>query len=193
MDYKRFYDTLFTPLAAQLGTIDENTIFAIIGFDAGGPLNFATIGADSGSNPISYVSCELAVRDSQVPTKHGGYRYELLTSCDDEQWVREVLTNLGRMSMEVAFDHGHTVDIGAVVNQGRLRGMLGGRPAIQGVLFQRQFTVEYEGTRYGVLRCVGITRGEMEHALSKSADSLVSLLKKGGVWPHTLVGRRSTV
>src|SRR5688500_14138466 len=102
MDYKQFYAALYAPLVTGIGPIDKDTIAAIIGFDAGGPLNFCTIGVDGGSKIITYVSCELAAREEQVPAKQGGYRYELLSSCDDEGWVRKVLTSLGRMSMEVA-------------------------------------------------------------------------------------------
>jgi hypothetical protein len=191
MDYERFYTALFAPLRESIGPIDKNTIFAIIGFDVGGPLNFCTIGADRSSGPISYISCELAVRDEQVPTKDGGYRYELLTSCDDEQWVRKVLTKLGRMSLEVAFDHGHTVDIGSLVNQQGAEGAHGSAPPIQGVLFQRECITEHQGKRFGVLRCVGITRAEMEFAMTEGSSALVSRLIVAGVWPHTLVHRRS--
>jgi len=193
MDCKRFYYTLFAPLAESIGPIDEDTIFAIIGFDAGGPLNFCTIGAHPEAKIITYVSCELAVRDEQVPTKHGAYRYELLSSCDDEQWVRRILTNLGHMSMEVAFDHGHTVDIGEVVNGARSEATLGGEPPIQGVLLVRECTADYEGSKYGILRCVGITRPEMEFARSKGSAALILRLMAAEVWPNTLVNRKSAV
>ncbi|HEY2787524.1 MAG TPA: suppressor of fused domain protein [Fimbriiglobus sp.] len=193
MDYKQFYETLYAPLAASIGPIDKNTIVAIIGFDAGGPLNFCTIGVDSGSKIITYVSCELAVREEQVPAKQGGYRYEFLSSCNDEKWVRKVLTNLGRMSMDVGFDHGHTVDIGPVVNKSGVKSMLAGKPRIQGVLFQRECTAEFEGVQYGVMRCVGITRPEVEYALSAGSAKLVARLKEASVWPNTLINRDSVV
>src|SRR5260221_14113422 len=111
MGCKRFYAQLFAPVEAQLGPIDSETLCAISGFDAGGPLNFCTIknGAD---NPfITYVSCELAVRKEQQPCDLG--RYELLCACDDEQWVRSIITRIGQESMHTAFGHGHTLDISA--------------------------------------------------------------------------------
>lgn len=46
MDYVRFYAALFASPEAAIGPIDKNTIFAIMSFDSGGPLNFSTIGAD---------------------------------------------------------------------------------------------------------------------------------------------------
>lgn len=41
MDYEKFYRQLFAPLEVMLGPVDRDTIVAIIGFDAGGPLAFA--------------------------------------------------------------------------------------------------------------------------------------------------------
>ena len=160
MDYEEFYSVLFAPLEATIGPVDDYTIFAIMGFDGGGPLNFCTIGANHKNGPITYVSCELAVREEQVPTKKGGYRYELLTSCDKEPWARTVLSDLGRMSMNVALDHGHTVDIGVSVNRRRSKTRLARKPPIQGVLLHQECTASYHGRRYGILRCVGITRPE---------------------------------
>ena len=191
-EYPRFYKALFAPLEGRIGPIDPKTIVALIGFDLGGPLNFCTIGAERKGQPVTYVSCELAVRPEQVPAKDGQFRYELLTSCDDERWVRSVLTALGRMSMSVAFDRGHTVDIAAVIS--KELGPSGGDPSpIQGVLFTFAAGVEFEGGRYGVLRCIGITRPEMDLCRSKGAVAVMDRLKNAGVWPHTLVRRASTV
>ena len=49
MDYKQFYAALFAPLAATFGPIDKHTIFHIMGFDGGGPVNLSTIGIDIGT------------------------------------------------------------------------------------------------------------------------------------------------
>ncbi len=113
MEYQRFYNQLYAPLARELGPIDRNTIVAIIGFDAGGPLNFCTFGGEANSGRITYVSCELAVRDDQRPNACG--RYELMASSDSEEWVRTVLSDTARMSLEVVFDDNNTMDIGCWV------------------------------------------------------------------------------
>src|SRR5262245_7468527 len=94
MDYQEFYRQLFVPLEASIGPIDRDTIVAIIGFDGGGPLNFCTIGCERSGPCITYVSCELAVRDEQIPCEFG--RYELLSTCDDEKWVRSIVSDIGR-------------------------------------------------------------------------------------------------
>jgi hypothetical protein len=190
MNYEQFYKKIFAPLNESIGPIDRNTIVAIMGFDGGGPLNFNTIGRDTNSSPITYVSCELSVREEQIPTESGGYRYELLASCDSEKWVRQILTNLGRMSLEVAFDHGHTIDIGPIVNENLPRGK---SPTIQGVLLQEECTALYQGERYGVLRCIGITRPEMEFGLSVGTSVLVSRLEECDFWPNTLTQRESII
>ncbi len=182
MDYERFYRELFAPLEKQIGPIDPNTILAIIGFDCGGPLNFSTIGTSDGERTITYVSCELAVREEQVPSDFG--RYELLCSCDQEQWVRSNVTNLGHMSMESKFGHGHTVDMGPVV---------GTDVPIQGVLFASECSSIIDGKSYGIFRIIGLTRSEMEYKQSRGLKALTTLLKKGGVYPHTIVDRESVV
>jgi hypothetical protein len=182
MDYQQFYRQLFAPLESNIGPIDVNTIFAVIGFDCGGPLNFCTIGAERQERAITYITCELAVRQEQVPSKFG--RYELLCSCDDEQWIRKYISKLGRMSLETELGHGHTVDMGEVV---------GPDAPIQAVVLEKQCSAIIDGRRYGVLRVIGLTRAEMVYKRSHGLPPLRRLLKKGGVYPHTLVGRASLV
>jgi hypothetical protein len=150
MDYKQFYRQLFAPLESQIGPIDVYTIFTIIGFDCGGPLNFRTIGSEREERAITYITCELAVREEQVPSEFG--RYEFLCSCDDEQWIRSNISNLGRMSLETKFGHGHTVDMGEVV---------GPDAPIQAVVLEKQCSAIIDGQLYGILRVIGLTRAEM--------------------------------
>jgi hypothetical protein len=182
LDYQRFYKKLFAPLEAQMGLIDANTVFAIIGFDCGGPLSFSTIGANRGEQVITYVSCELAVRNEQIPSDLG--RYELMCSCDDERWVRTNLTNLGHMSLETTFGHGHTVDLGEVV---------GPKAPIQGVVFEIQCSANIAMQSYAIFRVIGLTRAEMDYKRVHGLPALVKVLKKGGVYPHTLVDRDSLI
>lgn len=182
MDYKRFYAKLFAPLEAEIGPIDPLTISAIVGFDAGGPLSFCTIGAKRGEAFVTYVSCELAVRKEQTPSDVG--RYELLCSCDDEQWVRSILSVLGRMSLGTRFGPGHTVDIGPVV---------GPDASIQSVLLETQSRTTIHGKKYGILRVIGITRDEMEFKQSRGSAELVRALRACGAYPHTSVNRSSAV
>ncbi len=115
LDYEAFYRMLYAPLKRKGGPLDPMTIFAIIGFDVGGPLNFCTIGRGSGKPFVTYISCELAPRHEQKPSKFG--RYELLCTCDDEKWVRKIVTDIGRESLESTFGHNHTMDIGVWVKK----------------------------------------------------------------------------
>jgi len=180
MDYNSFYTKLFAPLESSIGPIDAETIAAIIGFDAGGPLNFCTIGYNT-SNPIkTYVSCEMAVRKEQRPSSAG--RYELLVSCDDERWVRSVITDIARMSCDVSFGDGHTLDICNLVGEDA---------CIQGVVFERLCQSSIEGSLYCILRIVGVTRGELELARTIGAAQLLAKLKSAGVYPNTLIDRKS--
>ncbi|HLW65794.1 MAG TPA: suppressor of fused domain protein [Gemmataceae bacterium] len=182
MDYQLFYRQLFEPLEALLGPIDKETIVAIIGFDVGGPLNFCTIGAGNGAKFTTYVSCELAARPEQLPARFG--RYELSATCDDETWVRRILTRIGRTSEDVVFGHHHTLDIAAWVSADE---------PIQGVVLEKLCTAEIDGENYGILRCIGITRGEMEFKQMHGSNSLILELKHKGVYPNTEINRKSVL
>lgn len=57
MDAHRFYAALFAPLVHTMGALDPETLVAIVGFDAGGPLCFRTLGRGSGRF-TTYVSCD---------------------------------------------------------------------------------------------------------------------------------------
>jgi hypothetical protein len=182
MDDHEFYLRLFAAFRPHIGPIDKNTIVAIVGFDAGGPLNFCTIGAERAERFVTYISCELAVRREQQPSEFG--RYELLISCDSEKWVRSIVTEIGRMSLETVFGHHHTLDIGAWVEPGDL---------IQGVVFEEVCAAHVDGQNYGILRCVGITRSELEFALQRGSAELLDCLREAGVYPNTSVRRESVV
>jgi hypothetical protein len=182
MDYDRFYRRLFGPLEASLGPIDRDTIVAIVGFDGGGPLNFCTIGRSVNSPIVTYVSCEMAVRNQQQPSEFG--RYELLTSCDDEQWVRSVVSDVGRMSFATVFGDGHTLDIGSWVKSS---------DSLQGIVFEKVYDCRISAKSYGILRVIGVTRRELQYARESGAPALLERLKAAKVYPNTCVGRASIV
>ena len=181
-DYRSFYESLFSPIEAMIGPIDLETIGAVIGFDMGGPLSFCTIGASNHSSMITYVSCELAVREEQKPSSIG--RYELLCTCDDQAWVRTIVSRIGRASLETVFGPNHTLDIGALV---------GPEDPIQGVLLEQVCTVEIDQRQFSILRVIGITRPELEFALKSGIANLRDCLTDAGVYPNTIVNRASVV
>src|SRR5215207_5934582 len=88
MDYVGFYKQLFQPIEERVGHVDEASITAIIGFDCGGPVTLCTVGYGR-EQFVTYVTCELSVRDEQQPAEFG--RYEVMMTCDDEAWVRKIL------------------------------------------------------------------------------------------------------
>jgi hypothetical protein len=182
MDYDAFYEELFRPLERELGPIDRLTIAAIVGFDVGGPLQFSTFGHDGPVERRAYVSCELAPRAEQQPSHRG--RYELLIHCADEQWVRSVLSDIGRMTLEVSFDDGHSLDFGPWVEP---------EATLQGVVFEHAWTATIDGSSYCVLRVIGVTRPELEYAQSRGVSALLSLLREAGVYPRTITDRTSAV
>ncbi len=182
MDVQRFYKRLFAASEPYIRPIDKNTIVAIIGFDDGGPLNYCTIGRDQDEQFVTYISCELAVRPEQLPSQFG--RYELLASCDNAKWVRSIVTQIGRMSLATVFGHHHTLDIGPWVQPS---------DPIQGVVFEKVCKAKSGDESYGILRCIGITRTEMEFACERGSAKLLGRLRKAGVYPNTTCQRESVM
>lgn len=182
MDCQAFYAELFRPIEKAVGPIDPSTIVAIIGFDGGGPLNFSTVGAEDSVDFVTYVSCELAVRKEQVPSSQG--RFELMCHCNDEDWVRRVLTAIGRMSLEALFDDGHTVDVSELA---------GYESSLRGLVLERYAAVVIDNTQYALLRVHGITSEELEFARSEGPEALLKRLKATGTYPNTDIRRRSVL
>lgn len=173
MDYKGLYQQLFRPVKEQVGPLDRNTLASIIGFDAGGPLNLCTVGYGKGDF-VTYVSCELAVHPQQVESNVG--HYELMITCDDEDWVRSVLSELGRMSLSVQFNPGHTIDIKALV---------GTSCPTQGLVLEEFSRACIYGKPYGILRVVGVTRRELRLAVKEGAANALAKLHLSKCYPRT--------
>lgn len=176
MESEEFYDLLFAPVAAELGPFDTTSMGAIVGFDMGGPISLMTIGRDRNEEFVTYVTCELAIREDQVPSDEG--RYELLLTCDDESWAWDILTSVGQMTTDEAFDHGHTLDIVPWVGEDAV---------LQGIAFERQSSSRIEDCEYSVLRVHGLTRAELDEAISSGVSYVLAQRKKDGVYPRTRV------
>jgi hypothetical protein len=161
---QEFYDALFAPLIATYGPLDRDTLTAVVGFDAGGPVSLCTVGY-GGPTPTLFVTCELAVRREQIPSKCG--RYELLAISSDEEWARSTLTNIAEMTFEFAFGHLHTLDIGPWVEEDA---------KIQGILFTEAYTVVIAGEQYAIFRCSPLTRDQLERAMDGQAEELATEL-----------------
>jgi hypothetical protein len=71
----------------------------------------------------------------------------------DEKWVRLVVSDIGRMTLETAFGNDHTMDIGEWVGAGA---------PLQGVVFDEASRCRIGGVPFGVMRVVGVTHPEME-------------------------------
>jgi hypothetical protein len=181
MDYNRFYKQLFQPIEERIGHVDEASIMAIIGFDCGGPVTLCTVGYGR-EQFVTYITCELSVRDEQQPAEFG--RYEVMMTCDDEAWARKILTKIGQMSLEGVFEHGHTVDIGQIV---------GPDYPLQGLVVEEFARVTVDGRGYGILRFHGVTRSELEFAMESGTDELLERLGRAGVYPRTSIHRRESV
>jgi len=105
-DYREFYRSLFAPLQAQYGPLDAETVSAIIGFSAGGPVSLSQIAAKQ-----VFVTCELAAYPEQQLSSEG-LRFELFSAEGRSlDWCRRVLTALGNLSLEAELGDRHTIEI----------------------------------------------------------------------------------
>jgi hypothetical protein len=181
MDYQRFYRQLFQPIEERIGHVDAASIMAIVGFDYGGQVTLCTVGRGR-EQFVTYVTCELSVREEQPPAEFG--RYEVMMTCDDEAWARKILTKIGQMSLESVFEHGHTVDIGPIV---------GPDSPLQGLVVEEFARVAVDGCGYGLIRLHGATRPELEFAMEAGTDELLERLGRAGIYPRTSIHRRESV
>ena len=105
-------------------------------------------------------------------------------TCDDEDWARKILTQMGHMSFDDVFAHGHTVDIGQVAGAGC---------PLQGLVVEEFARVTIDGRSFGILCFHGVTRSELEFAMKFGADELLKRLRQAGVYPRTSINRTESV
>jgi len=137
-----------------------------------------TIGRSLGEQFVTFITCELSIREDQVDSEVG--KYELMVTCDDAMWARKILTNVGQMSIDVEFGHGHTLDIGPWVAD---------IDPIQALAFERYANCLLGDQPYGILRLHGLTRPELISALETSVDAILARRRAAGIYPRTYVGK----
>ena len=64
---------------------------------------------------------------------------------------------------------------------------------IQGVVFEQAFSAELMGERSGLLRCIGVTRPELEFAMRHRTPALVERLEHSHVYPRTMIHRKESI
>ncbi|MBX2798658.1 MAG: suppressor of fused domain protein [Myxococcales bacterium] len=181
MRVQSVYGPLFEPLIEENGPLDPQTPVSDTPFDPKGELTVSRF-VRSQSRFVTFVSSGLCLRPEQKPSRMG--RYELLIHSDDEGWAREVLTDVARMSLDVRFEPGHTFDLSAWAFE---------TDPLQGVVFDEVSRTRIDGERFGVLRCVGITRTELAFARHAGGKSLLSRLRDRRSWPRSDRARRAVV
>jgi hypothetical protein len=86
--------------------------------------------------------------------------------------------------LEELFEPGDTLDIGQWVSADA---------PIQGVVFEDAFCAELQGEHCGLLRCIGVTRPELEFAMKHGTPALIARLDRAHVYPHTMIHRRESI
>jgi hypothetical protein len=128
------------------------------------------------------VSCELAVRDEQVPSDAG--RFEIMSHCNDEAYAQRLLTRVGELSFDAELGHHHTIE---------LWGEEESDSALRGVLLELAHRVTVGGEPFAILRCVGVTQPELVFAREPGVPALIALLVAAGVYPRTDPTRASVL
>ena len=109
MAYEQHYSNLFQALEDAYGKLDTDTITAIIGFSAGGPVSMCKRKA-----ALLFVTCELSVYEEQQ-TSTDGLKFELFSKDDfDQEQAHAIFTALGRLSTEAQLGNDHTVDLSPI-------------------------------------------------------------------------------
>ena len=104
-------------------------------------------------------------------------RYELILTCNDEEWATSLLTNIALMTFETAFDHGHTMDILPWLDDPKF--------PVQGVIFEEFSSSQIDGGRFGIFRVHGVSRIELDVAREKGSNAVLMRRKKQGRYPFT--------
>ncbi len=181
MKQDRFYEELFRPVRERIGPIDATDIIPFVGFDRGGVVRLSTVGRERGEF-VTFVTCELATCPGQRPARFGNY--EFMMSCDDTPWTRKVLTAVGRMSFQNAFEHGHALDIGET---------FGPDFPIQGLVVEEFARTSADGRPCGIHRIHGLTRPELDFVIRFGVNRLLEASRQAGVYPHTSIHRSWSV
>jgi len=140
MDYNAFYKILFSKVEQEIGLVDEETISAIVGFSAGGPVSLSQV-----ESKKVFITCELSLYPQQKKSSEK-INFEFISIGDFEmEWCRRVFTSLGALSMDAVLGHGHTINISEIVDSEDTRKRIK-------LLFYSQST--YKGKKYGIYRVV---------------------------------------
>ncbi len=105
----KHYNALFAEVVTTFGALRSETMSAVIGFGAGGPVSVAVV-----DNKPVYVTCELSLYPEQMPSAEGE-RFELLFESPlNQSDIQNLLTALGRLSFNVQLGDCHTIDISGI-------------------------------------------------------------------------------
>jgi len=168
----------FRVIEGQFGPFDRPIQFRPFPFDAGGALNFLTVGAGQ-KTCVTYISWDLFGHPKQKRGSLG--RYEVLALTDDEDWCIDVLTRVGNQCLQDLFKPGDTLDIAQWTSP---------NAAMQGIIFEEAFKTRLRsGERCGLLRCIGVARQELEFAVRQGVPALIEHLKRNDIYPRSMTHR----
>lgn len=173
----QFHSQLFRSVHERIGPMDDTDIVPFVGFDRGGLIRLSTVGRDR-DEFVTYVTCELATRDEQQLASLGNY--EFMITCDDQSWAREVLTQVGKMSFNTAFEDGHAMDFCEA---------FGPDFPLAGLVVEEFARASVDDRPCAIYQIHGVTRTELDYAIRFGTKKLLEVFKNAGLYPQTAVNR----
>ncbi len=176
-------ESFFQALEERVGSFDRPINFHVYPFDAGGGINLLTVGAGR-QEFVTYLTWDQFGHQQQKRGSLG--RFELCAVSADRDWCSDILTKLGRQTLIELFEPHDTVDIAQWVHPDS---------ALQGLVLEEALRLKL-GTpaaleSCGLMRCIGVTRPELEFARQHGAQTLIERLRMTGVYPKTIPDRAS--
>lgn len=184
-DYMEGFNAVRDVLAARLGPASDRVHTALPPIYLGG--NAEVLEFPEFPGGIAYVTCGLTFNGQK--TVDGRPRELMLCTREPWEMAPQVLSGLGRYTLETALCAGHTIDFGPAQPQGyTIRGVLATRPEMPAD------PIRLFGKDCGVLLLVGITEREMVAIRDRRQEQeVLGRLRTRGVFPFTVVDRPAVI
>jgi hypothetical protein len=123
----------------------------------------------------TYVTSDVVALTRQLPSPDGFF--ELLMTCDDQQFAQWAMTQVAQLGEEQQLKHGAVVEF------------TGKGVPLPGVVLERFATFEFRGEGYALFLCHGCTQAELELAKKQGLEAFIDMRKRVHLYPRTAARR----
>ena len=184
-DWKEIWDARLAALKRVLGRPTDKVYHATLPMYLGG---FADVlPFPDFVSGMTYVTADLTGENvGQLPSSLGNY--ELMVCVREElPKAADMISRLARYTTEASLEPGSTMDLPDFFRGSVIKALFFTHP--------REYPVQFEflGQQYGLLLCIGITSEELAFKHANGSGKLLSSLWHSGVFPYTVLQRKSVV